>query len=86
MKKTNNYYYNKPDREDKVNIEHLNQNADNIDEDISGLKVTLGSKAPIESPKFSGEPMAPKPGEEHKLERICTMGVLEDALEVEVLE
>ena len=85
MKKTVNYNYNMPDRDDRVKIDDLNQNAENIDVDIAKLEADVKTKAPIHSPKFSGEPMAPKPGTTNKYERIITTGVLQDALEVEEL-
>ena len=85
MKKTDTHFYNMPDREDKVLISDLNQNAEMIDRDIEELVVNLATKAPIHSPQFSGEPLAPKPGTTNVYERIITMGVLTDALEVEEL-
>lgn len=86
MKKTPHYNYNMPDREDRVKIHDLNQNAENIDTDIAKLAADVKTKAPIHSPQFSGEPMAPKPGTTNQYERIITTGVLNDALEVEVLK
>lgn len=85
MNKTVNYNYNMPGRDDRVKIDDLNQNAENIDVDIAKLSATVDTKAPIHSPTFSGEPMAPKPGTTDKYERIITTSVLTDALEVEVL-
>ena len=85
MKKTINYNYNMPEREDRVKINDLNQNAENIDMDLSILTADVRTKAPIHSPTFSGEPMAPKPGTTNVYERIITTGVLADALEVELL-
>ncbi len=85
MKKTVNYNYNMPERDDKVKIGDLNQNAENIDVDIAKLAADVKTKAPIHSPQFSGEPMAPKPGTTNQYERIITTGVLQDALEVEEL-
>ena len=85
MKKTINYNYNMPERDDKVKIGDLNQNAENIDVDIAKLAADVKTKAPIHSPQFSGEPMAPKPGTTNQYERIITTGVLQDALEVEEL-
>lgn len=85
MKKTINYNYNMPEREDRVKIDDLNQNAENIDVDIAKLTAVVNTKAPVHSPVFSGEPMAPKPGTTNQYERIITTSVLTDALEVEVL-
>lgn len=85
MKKTINQYYNMPEREDKVLISDLNQNAEMIDRDIENLIITLSTKAPVTSPKFIGEPLAPKPGVENVYERIATISNISDALEVEVL-
>ena len=85
MKKTVNYNYNMPERDDRVKVSDLNQNAENIDVDIAKLAADVKTKAPIHSPKFSGEPMAPKPGTTNVYERIITTGVLQDALEVEEL-
>lgn len=85
MKKTVNYNYNMPERDDRVKVSDLNQNAENIDVDIAKLAADVKTKAPIHSPQFSGEPMAPKPGTTNKYERIITTGVLQDALEVEEL-
>jgi hypothetical protein len=85
MKKTTYYNYNMPEREDRVKIDDLNQNAENIDVDLAKLSAEVDSKAPIHSPIFSGEPMAPKPGTIGEYEKIITISVLTDALEVEVL-
>lgn len=86
MKKTPNYNYNMPDREDRVKIDDLNQNAENVDIDLAKLEATLKTKAPIDSPQFSGVPKAPKPGETKTIyEQIATVGYIGDALEVEVL-
>lgn len=85
MKKTVNYNYNMPDREDRVKVADINQNTENVDMDLAKLSANVATKAPIHSPKFSGEPMAPKPGTTNVYERIITTSVLTDALEVEVL-
>ena len=86
MKKTLNYNYNMPDREDKVKVADLNQNAENIDIDLAKLNAMIRTKAPIDSPQFSGIPKAPKPGEDKVIyEQIATTGYVGDALEVEVL-
>ena len=86
MKKTVNYNYNMPDREDRVKVKDLNQNAENIDTDLAKLDAVVRTKAPIDSPQFSGIPKAPKPGEDKVIyEQIATVGYINDALEVEVL-
>ena len=87
MKKTNNYNYNMPDRDDRVKVSDLNQNAENIDLDINKLDAIVKTKAPVHSPQFSGEPMAPKPGgATDEYERIATVSNITDALEVENLD
>ena len=85
MNKTPYYNYNMPEREDKVKIDDLNMNAQFLDRDIAQLAVDINTKAPIRSPQFAGEPMAPKFGTNNVFERIITIGTLTDALEVEVL-
>lgn len=85
MKKTEIYNYNMPELEDRVKVDDLNQNVEMIEMDLAKLTAEVNTKAPIHSPQFSGEPMAPKPGTTNKYERIITTGVLTDALEVEVL-
>lgn len=83
MKKTPNIFLNKPDREDRVKINDFNQNSDNLDVEISDLKATLSTKAPINSPDFIGTPTAPKLGDSTKREPLITTGYVLDALEVE---
>ena len=86
MKKTINKNYNMPELEDRVKISDLNQNAENMDVDVSVLEALMETKAPIHSPKFSGEPIAPKPGvDEVVYERIATVTNISDALMVEIL-
>ena len=86
MKKTSIYNYNLPEREDKVQIDDLNQNTNNIEVDLAIMRSDVNTKAPIHSPQFSGEPKAPKPGgAADEYERIATVGTITDALEVEVL-
>ena len=84
MQKTPNRNLNKPEREDRVKISDLNQNADIVDVDIAKLQADVATKAPIHNPTFSGEPKAPTPGST-KVERIATTGYVMNALEVEVL-
>ena len=86
---TSNYHYNMPDRDEKVKVEILNQNTENIDTDLAALAAIVDSKAPINSPQFSGKVMAPKPGTEsgeHLYEQVVTTGYVQDALEVENLD
>lgn len=84
MKKTPTYNYNMPDRDDKVKIGDLNQNAQNIDIDLNKLDANVKTKAPIDSPTFSGTPKAPNPTT-NKTERIATDGYVKEALMVEKL-
>ena len=87
MKVTDNKNYRMPEADDKVLVNDLNMNATMIDRDITVMNNSLATKAPISSPKFVGEPMAPKPGVDGQViyERIATVGNITDALTVEVL-
>lgn len=64
MKKTSNYYYKLPDKDDRVLIGDLNQNSENIDLDIKDLQNQINDKAPKLSPTFSGLVTIPEPGTE----------------------
>lgn len=88
MEKTENLNFNLPQPEDRVKIDDLNQNTKGIDYELSRLEVISNSKAPIHSPKFSGEPVIQKVKEnnEFKDEPILTSSDLEYALEVEDLD
>jgi hypothetical protein len=86
MKKTAELNLNMPEREDKVKINDFNQNAENLDGEISVIKSTLLTKAPIYNPIFIGNPQAPNPNDPTKTEPIATTGFVLEALEVEKLD
>ena len=87
MKKTINMQLNKPDLDDRVHVQDLNQNADNIDSDITQIRAILSTKAPIDSPKFFGTVLAPKPGADELIhEQVATVGYVIDVLQVENLD
>ena len=87
MKKTENYEYNLPEREDKVRIDDLNQNTENMDADITNLNITLQTKADIDSPQFVGEPTAPIASISDDAKRIATVGTVNEVVKsLEVIE
>jgi len=46
MTKTTNYNLNKPDREDALNIDDLNENADIIDQELNAAATTADNAIP----------------------------------------
>lgn len=71
MKVTDNMKLRKPDSEDYVKVEDFNHNADLIDTNNENMKVVLNSKAPNNSPQFTGEP-AIYDDEEKEYKKIAT--------------
>jgi len=58
MTKTTNYALNKPDREDALNIDDLNENADIIDQSLKAAATAAGDAMPKAGGTFTGNVVA----------------------------
>lgn len=87
LQKTTNIQLNKPQYQNRVDVSHINENSDITDFEINALKSEMTTKAPIESPVFTGTPKIKKIQDDSEvIEDIITTGDLSNALEVEILK
>ena len=86
MKKTDNIYLIKPEYHDRVEVSHINENSDKTDWEINELKSEITTKAPIESPIFTGTPKIKLKENPEIIEDIITTSYVDNALEVENLD
>lgn len=82
MDYSKNYYMKKPDRDEIVRVGDINDNTDITDEELNEHDAMIKSKAPIESPDFTGSPKSRTVDIEHNDRIIATTAFVHNILEV----